>query len=96
MHASFYTSGGTFIEAFGLVSYLCDIDSTFHLSDKLFDYKSPVIVSDVYLKFWINTHFRNEQGNLDWWEPKKDQVRDNTSNGSKHKAIEIFKNLSIH
>ncbi|KFE99153.1 hypothetical protein IX39_00215 [Chryseobacterium formosense] len=94
----FAISGGAFVKALqtsiGLVSYLCDIDSTFHLSDKLFEYKGPVIVSDVFLKFWTNKSYRNEQGDLDWWKPTKDPMRNNTSNGSKHDAIEKFKKLS--
>ena len=96
----FAISAGAFVKvlqtSIGLVSYLCDIDSTFHLSDKLFEFKGPVVISDVFLQFWKNTRYTNEEGDLDWWRPKKDPVRDNTSNGSKHKAIEIFKNLSIN
>jgi len=77
-----------------LVSYLCDIDSTFHLSDKLFEFKGQVVISDVFLKFWKNTRYTNEQGDLDWWTPTKDLIRNNSSNGSKHDAIENFKKLS--
>ncbi|MGD1320228.1 hypothetical protein [Chryseobacterium sp. 2R14A] len=47
----FAISGGAFVKvlqtSIGLVSYLCDVDSTFKLSDKLFEFKSSNVISYV-------------------------------------------------
>lgn len=64
----FAISGGVFVKALqtsnSLVSYLCDIDSSFSLSDKLFEFKGPVIISDVYLKSYKIGHskMKGEKG----------------------------------
>lgn len=60
----------------GLVSYLCGIDSAFHLSDKLFGFRGPVVISDVCEDLHINDSNGSYQFNsktqkistvLDFW-----------------------------
>ncbi len=80
----FTTSGETFIEAFqtsvGLVSYLCDIDSTFHLSDKLFEFRGPLVISDLLISNYLNG--------------KQDGRTDNESSEYfKNKALNEFLNI---
>lgn len=94
----FAISGGVFVKALqtsiSLVSYLCDIDSTFNLSDKLFEFKGPVIISDVYLKSYKNMSFKNEAGERIWGERKIDPAYDTDSNNSKRDALEEFRSLN--
>ena len=95
----FTTSGETFIEAFqtsvGLVSYLCDIDSTFHLSDKLFEYKGPVVISDVFWKNYRNLPTKDENGEYKWHTPTSNPAYDTTSITSKQDALDKFKELQL-
>ena len=95
----FTIEAGAFIKALqasiGLVSYLCDIDSTFHLSDELFEFKGPVVISDVYTYTYRNTPITNAEGDRDWQSPTKDPSYDSGAIGTKQDAIEKFKNLQI-
>ena len=95
----FAIAGGTFVKALqtsiGLVSYLYDIDSTFHLSNKLFKFKGPAVLSDVYWNNWKNFTTTDDNWNKKWHIPKINPVYDSTSIGSKHDALEKFKNLQI-
>lgn len=95
----FGVSTGAFVKALqtsiGLVSYICDIDSTFHLSDKLFKFKGPVVLSDVYWNNWKNFTTTDDNWNKKWHIPTINPAYDSTSIGSKHDALEKFKNLQI-
>lgn len=77
----------------GLVSYLCDIDSTFHLSDKLFAYKGPVVISDVSWKNWRNFTTQDDNWEKKWQTPTVNPVYDSTSFRSKNDALEKFRDL---
>lgn len=66
---------------------------TFNLSDRFFEFKGPVIISDVYLKSYKNRSFKNEDGERIWGERKIDPAYDTGSMNSKQDAIEDFKNL---
>lgn len=98
MALPFAISGGAFIKALkisiALVSYLCNIDSSFNLSDKLFEFKGPVIISDVYLESYKNRSFKNEGGERIWGERKIDSADDKESNNSKNDALEEFRSLN--
>ena len=95
----FTISGGAFVKAFqtsvGLVSYLCDIDSTFHLSDKLFEYKGPVVISDVFWKNYRNLPTKDENGEYKWHTPTLNPAYDTTSITSKQDALDKFKELQL-
>lgn len=92
----FAISGGAFVKvlqtSIGLVSYLCDIDSTFKLSDKLFEFKGPVVISDVHWKNWINFTTTDDNWDKKWHIPKINPAYSD-SFGSKHDALEKFKKL---
>jgi len=94
----FAISGGAFVKALqtsiGLVSYLCDIDSTFHISDKLFKFKGPVVLSDVILNIW-KSDYSYREGVHYWGKPYKNTSYDHNNISNKHDAIEDFKNLEI-
>lgn len=92
----FAISGGAFIKALqtslGLVSYLCDIDSTFKFSDKLFEFKGPVVITDVILNIWKN-NFTYREGTYYWGDPYHNSAYNQNDYGSKQDAIESFKEL---
>ncbi|MDR2238253.1 MAG: hypothetical protein LBE92_19175 [Chryseobacterium sp.] len=93
----FTIEAGAFVKslqmAVGLVSYLCDIDSTFSLSEKLYEYKGPVVISDVYSYSYRNNPFTNEKGDIDWGTPNKDPAYDSGAVGIKTDTLEKFKKL---
>lgn len=64
------------------------------LSDQLFDFRGPVIISDDYLKSYKNRSFNNEGGERIWGERKIDPAYDTDSNNSKHDALEEFRSLN--
>ena len=75
------------------INYLCGIDSTFKFSDQLFEFKGPVVISDVYTYSYINESYKNEFGDLDWSKPKKNPAYDSGNIGNKQDALEQFKRL---
>lgn len=93
----FTIEAGAFVKslqtAVGIVSYLCDIDSTFSLSEKLYEYRGPVVISDVYLKVWMNSYYFDDQGKRLWGMPKINPAYETQSITSKSDALEKFKNL---
>lgn len=95
----FTIEGGAFVKALqgaiGVVSYLCDIDSTFRLSSYLYEYKGPVVVSDVYWKNWKNRITTDDSWERRWQTPTLDPLYDPNDLGSKQDVLERFKNLKI-
>ncbi|AZI32945.1 hypothetical protein [Kaistella carnis] len=93
----FAISGGVFVKALqssvALVSYFCDIDSTFRLSDNLFKFKGPVVISDVYWKNWRNYMTTDDNWDKKWQTPTLDPAYDSNDLGSKKDALEKFENL---
>lgn len=52
-----------------LINYLCTVDDVMKLSDKLFEFRGPVVISDVYDSTYINTI---GNGSEQWNKPKHD------------------------
>ncbi|MCT4084686.1 hypothetical protein HZP44_10460 [Elizabethkingia anophelis] len=93
----FTIEAGAFVKslqtAVGIVSYLCDIDSTFSLSEKLYEYRGPVVISDVFTHSYRNTPFTDDKGKYDCLFPQKDPAYDSVDVGRKMNALEQFKKL---
>lgn len=53
--------GGPFVKALqggiALINYLCTTDNVMKLSDKLFDFRGPVVISDVFNDYFTNMNF---------------------------------------
>ncbi|CAM3523739.1 hypothetical protein ELOC111193_09270 [Elizabethkingia occulta] len=57
-------------ESISLINYLCTADDVMKLTDKLFEFRGPIIISDVYDVLFTNEYF-NPKGNITP-KPKKD------------------------
>lgn len=80
-------------ESLGLIAFLCDIDSYFKFSEKLYEYRGPVIISDVFLNNYTNAQYDIADGSGKvWGGRKKDEVL-GSGNSSKLTAIENFKEI---
>jgi hypothetical protein len=66
------------------------------LSEKLYEYRGPVVISDVNISAYKNKNvsFTNEQWERGWGVPTKNTAYDSISIGNKKDAIEQFKSLN--
>lgn len=82
-------------ETLSLVAFLCDIDSYYELSDKFFEYKGPVVISDVFLSNYENKRYEIADGSGYTWGERKQSKKFDSGIGSKSDALENFKMLQV-
>lgn len=75
-----------------LINYLCTVDDVMKLSDALFKFRGPVVISDVYDKVFLNDFF-NPQNNL-VPKPRPDASYLSSDTSSKIIALNRFKGIS--
>lgn len=80
-------------ESLGLIAFLCDIDSYYELSETLYEYRGPVVISDVFLNSYENEEYDIADGSGKVWRGRKKDEVWGSGNGSKHDALEKFKRI---
>ncbi|AZB24300.1 hypothetical protein EG339_06595 [Chryseobacterium bernardetii] len=85
-------------ESLGLVAFLCDVDSEYELTDSLFEYRGPVIISDVYNSNYTNKliEIQDGSGTKEWEGRKQSKVLESGMDKdklSKFSALESFMEL---
>lgn len=82
-------------QSLGLIAFLCDVDSYYELSEKLYEYKGPVVTSDVFLSYYENKKYEVVDGSGTAWGGRKKSKVFDSGLGSKRDALENFKMLQI-
>ncbi|MDV3577717.1 hypothetical protein CMU79_07145 [Elizabethkingia anophelis] len=71
-----------------LINYLCTADDVMKLSDKLFEFRGPIIISDIFDRLYNNNYLDKQKG----VEPKSElsEKYDSFDNANKMSALEDF------